>query len=162
MPTSDKAPLKGGPVGYVNRHKFFWAAVVSLERMKLQSSDLDDGPVQIHPVSLTPCFTWPTDPHNHSLHISSWCDYPLPNYSMFTGDMLCDLDLQHFDLVQLSCIASHIIDPSTYLFLSYELWCRLLVYYGAVVHVPCHVTYSKSLTPICLLTLQLILLCDRT
>jgi len=70
------------------------------------------------------CLTyWPrmyitrVDPHVDNTHkVWSWYDHLLPSYSVFVcrnGTWPCELDLWHFDLEQLSCMAGHLANLAT-------------------------------------------------
>jgi len=70
-------------------------------------------------------FVWTTDletiPHasshvNNSHQLLSWCDHPLPSYSVFVWWHVTwpsDLDLWPFDLEQLTYMAGHVTNPDT-------------------------------------------------
>jgi len=71
-------------------------------------------------------FVWPTDlesiPHASTPmsiiphQVWSWCDHPLPSYSVFVCwyvTWLCDLDLWPFDLEQLKYMAGHVVNLAT-------------------------------------------------
>ena len=126
-------------------------------------------------------YTTRVDPNVDNSHqVWSWYDHPLPSYSVFVWWYVKgpgDLDLWPFDLEQLSFMASHVTNVATKLeapmpirswFMSYNVsrWLALkmrtrplrmrritwLVSRGSKT-----ITYLESPTPICLLTVQLLL-----
>jgi len=99
---------------------------------------------------------WPTkytavvDFQGDNFHqVWSWCDHPLPSYSVLAADTLRDLDLRHFDPEQLSYMAGHMANPATNfedltpICSRVDLQRSLLVTvdaYAATAHAPNHVT----------------------
>jgi len=62
-------------------------------------------------------YTTRVDPYVDNSHqVWSWYVHTLPSYSVFVCWYVtwpCDLDLRPFDLVQLSCMASHVTNLAT-------------------------------------------------
>ena len=62
-------------------------------------------------------YTTRVDPHVDNSHqVWSWCDHPLPSYSVFVWWYVTspgDLDLWPFDLKQLSYMAGHVTNLAT-------------------------------------------------
>jgi len=114
---------------------------------------------------------------DESFHkVWSWYDHSLPSYSVIAADTLRDLDLWPFDLGPWSYMAGHVINPSTKFEdpaairswvmssdISHRIPLTMRLQPLRMRRITWHIctgqifpTYLKSLTPICLFTIQLL------
>jgi len=88
-------------------------------------------------------YTTRVDPYVDNYHkVWSWYVHTLPSYSVFVCWYVtwpCDLDLRPFDLVQSSCMASHVTNFAT----KYEDPTPILSY-AATAQAPNHVTRNRG------------------